>query len=330
MGIFDKLFSRKKKETLDKGLERTKQGFWGKLTRALAGHSTIDDDFLDELEEVFITSDVGVETTLKIIDRIRARVSRDKYLGTDELHTMLRQEIAQLLAENEHAAELAPTEDFKLPAGAHRPYVIMVVGVNGVGKTTTIGKLAHQFKQAGNKVVLGAADTFRAAAVEQLDIWGERAGVPVVKQKLGSDPASVAFDTLQSAVAQNADVVIIDTAGRLHNKKGLMEELTKIRRVMQKVVPTAPDDVLLVLDGSTGQNAFEQARQFVAATDVNSLAITKLDGTAKGGVVIGISDQFRIPVKYIGLGEGIEDLQVFHKEQFVDSLFSTKEGETQE
>jgi fused signal recognition particle receptor len=330
MGIFDKLFSRKKKETLDKGLERTKQGFWGKLTRALAGHSTIDDDFLDELEEVFITSDVGVETTLKIIDRIRARVSRDKYLGTDELHTMLRQEIAQLLAENEHATELAPTEDFKLPAGAHRPYVIMVVGVNGVGKTTTIGKLAYQFKQAGNKVVLGAADTFRAAAVEQLDIWGERAGVPVVKQKLGSDPASVAFDTLQSAVAQNADVVIIDTAGRLHNKKGLMEELTKIRRVMQKVVPTAPDDVLLVLDGSTGQNAFEQARQFVAATDVNSLAITKLDGTAKGGVVIGISDQFRIPVKYIGLGEGIEDLQVFHKEQFVESLFTTKEGEAQE
>jgi fused signal recognition particle receptor len=279
---------------------------------------------------VFITSDVGVETTLKIIDRIRARVSRDKYLGTDELHTMLRQEIAQLLAENEHATELAPTEDFKLPAGAHRPYVIMVVGVNGVGKTTTIGKLAYQFKQAGNKVVLGAADTFRAAAVEQLDIWGERAGVPVVKQKLGSDPASVAFDTLQSAVAQNADVVIIDTAGRLHNKKGLMEELTKIRRVMQKVVPTAPDDVLLVLDGSTGQNAFEQARQFVAATDVNSLAITKLDGTAKGGVVIGISDQFRIPVKYIGLGEGIEDLQVFHKEQFVESLFTTKEGEAQE
>ncbi len=322
MGIFSKLFSREKKETLDKGLERTKQGVWSKITRAIAGHSTIDDDFLDELEEVFITSDVGVETTLKIIDRIRDRVARDKYVGTDELHRMLREEIAALLAENEKTSPDAPTRDFTLPAGARRPYVIMVVGVNGVGKTTTIGKLAHQFKAAGCKVVLGAADTFRAAAVEQLDIWGERAGVPVVKQQLGSDPASVAFDTLQSAVAQGADVVIIDTAGRLHNKKGLMEELSKIKRVMQKVVPSAPDDVMLVLDGSTGQNAFEQARQFVAATDVTSLAITKLDGTAKGGVVIGISDQFGIPVKYIGLGEGITDLQVFDKGEFVDSLFS--------
>ena len=322
MGFFSKLFSREKKETLDKGLERTKQGVWSKLTRAIAGHSTIDDDFLDELEEVFITSDVGVETTLKIIERIRARVARDKFVGTDELHRMLREEIALLLAENDKNQDSAPTEDFHLPKGTSRPYVIMVVGVNGVGKTTTIGKLAYQFKQAGNKVMLGAADTFRAAAVEQLDIWGERAGVPVVKQQLGSDPASVAFDTLQSAVANDVDVVIIDTAGRLHNKKSLMEELTKIRRVMQKVVPGAPDDVMLVLDGSTGQNAFEQARQFVAATDVSSLAVTKLDGTAKGGVVIGISDQFHIPVKYIGLGEGITDLQVFHKEEFVDSLFN--------
>ena len=322
MSLFSRLFSREKKETLDKGLERTKQGVWSKLTRAIAGHSTIDDDFLDELEEIFITSDVGVETTLKIIDRIRDRVARDKYVGTDELHRMLREEIAALLAENEKTSPDAPTCDFRLPDGAKRPYVIMVVGVNGVGKTTTIGKLAHQFKSAGCKVMLGAADTFRAAAVEQLDVWGERVGVPVVKQQLGSDPASVAFDTLQSAVAQGADVVIIDTAGRLHNKKGLMEELTKIKRVMQKVVPSAPHDVMLVLDGSTGQNAFEQARQFVAATDVSSLAITKLDGTAKRGVVIGISDQFRIPVKYIGLGEGIEDLQVFDKEQFVGSLFS--------
>jgi fused signal recognition particle receptor len=324
MGIFSKLFSREKKETLDKGLERTKQGVWDKIKRAVAGRSTIDDDFLDELEEVFITSDVGVETTLKIIERLRERVASDKYVGTDELNAMLRREIANLLAENEANAEAAPTEDFHLPANAPRPYVIMVVGVNGVGKTTTIGKLAYQFKQAGNKVVLGAADTFRAAAVEQLDIWGERASVPVVKQQLGSDPASVAFDTLQSAVAQQADVVIVDTAGRLHNKKALMDELTKIRRVMQKVVPDAPHDVMLVLDGSTGQNAFEQARQFVAATDVTSLAVTKLDGTAKGGVVIGISDQFRIPVKYIGLGEGITDLQVFHKEEFVDSLFKAE------
>ncbi|MDE5900445.1 MAG: signal recognition particle-docking protein FtsY [Muribaculaceae bacterium] len=322
MSFFSKIFSREKKETLDKGLERTKQGVWSKITRAIAGHSTIDDDFLDELEEVFITSDVGVETTLKIIDRIRDRVARDKYVGTDELHRMLREEIAALLAENEKTSPDAPTRDFRLPDTARRPYVIMVVGVNGVGKTTTIGKLAHQFTAAGCKVVLGAADTFRAAAIDQLDVWAERAGVPIVKQQLGSDPASVAFDTLQSAVTQNADVVIIDTAGRLHNKKGLMDELTKIKRVMQKVVPSAPDDVMLVLDGSTGQNAFEQARQFVAATDVTSLAITKLDGTAKGGVVIGISDQFGIPVKYIGLGEGITDLQVFDKEEFVNSLFS--------
>lgn len=323
MAFFKNWFSKEKKETLDKGLERTKEGLWGKLTRAIAGRTSIDDEFLDDLEEIFITSDVGVETTLKIIERIQARVARDKYVGTAELHRFLEEEITALLTENDR--ETATGEDFTLPAGAKRPHVIMVVGVNGVGKTTTIGKLAYQFKQAGNKVMLGAADTFRAAAVEQLDIWGERAGVPVVKQQLGSDPASVAFDTLQSAVANGIDVVIIDTAGRLHNKKGLMEELTKIKRVMQKVVPDAPHEILLVLDGSTGQNAFEQARQFVAATDVNQLAITKLDGTAKGGVVIGISDQFRIPVRYIGLGEGITDLQVFNKEEFVRSLFSNKD-----
>ena len=320
MGFF-KFFSKEKKETLDKGLERTKQGVFSKIARAVAGRSRIDDDFLDDLEEIFITSDVGVETTLKIINRIQDRVARDKFVTTSELNSLLQEEITALLAENDNESTL---EDFTLPADAPRPHVIMVVGVNGVGKTTTIGKLAHQFKEAGNKVMLGAADTFRAAAVEQLDIWGERAGVPVVKQKLGSDPASVAFDTLQSAKANNVDVVIIDTAGRLHNKKGLMDELTKIRSVMQKVVPDAPHDVLLVLDGSTGQNAFEQARQFVAATKVNQLAITKLDGTAKGGVVIGISDQFKIPVKYIGLGEGINDLQVFHKEEFVQSLFGNK------
>jgi fused signal recognition particle receptor len=320
MGFF-KFFSKEKKETLDKGLERTKQGVFSKIARAIAGRSHIDDDFLDELEEVFITSDIGVETTLKIIERIQARVARDKFVNTAELNALLQEEITALLAENDNESSL---EDFTLPEGLTRPYVIMVVGVNGVGKTTTIGKLAHQYKQAGNKVMLGAADTFRAAAVEQLDIWGERAGVPVVKQKLGADPASVAFDTLQSAKANNIDVVIIDTAGRLHNKKGLMDELTKIRNVMQKVIPDAPHDVLLVLDGSTGQNAFEQARQFVAATKVNQLAITKLDGTAKGGVVIGISDQFKIPVKYIGLGEGITDLQVFHKEEFVQSLFGDK------
>lgn len=324
MGFFKNIFSREKKETLDKGLEQTKEGFWGKLKRTLAGHSTIDDDFLDELEEIFITSDVGVETTIKIIDRIRDRVARDKYFGTDELHRMLREEIAAMLAEHDRAGVIGPDEDFKLPAGVRRPYVIMVVGVNGVGKTTTIGKLANQFKNAGNKVVIGAADTFRAAATEQLETWAERAGVAIVKQKLGADPAAVAFDTLQSAVAQQADIVIIDTAGRLHNKKPLMEELSKIRRVMDKIVPGAPDDVLLVLDGSTGQNAFEQARQFSEATTVTSLAVTKLDGTAKGGVVIGISDQMRIPVKYIGLGEGINDIQVFNKEEFVDSLFNEK------
>lgn len=324
MGFFKNIFSREKKETLDKGLEQTKEGFWGKLKRTLAGHSTIDDDFLDELEEIFITSDVGVETTIKIIDRIRDRVSRDKYFGTDELHRMLREEIAAMLAEHDRSGIVGPDEDFKLPAGVRHPYVIMVVGVNGVGKTTTIGKLAHQFKNAGNKVIIGAADTFRAAATEQLETWAERADVAIVKQKLGADPAAVAFDTLQSAVAQQADIVIIDTAGRLHNKKPLMEELSKIRRVMDKIVPGAPDDVLLVLDGSTGQNAFEQARQFSEATTVTSLAVTKLDGTAKGGVVIGISDQMRIPVKYIGLGEGINDIQVFNKEEFVDSLFNEK------
>lgn len=319
MGIFS-FFSKEKKATLDKGLERTKTGVLDKITRALAGKKTIDDDFLDNLEEIFITSDVGVDTTLKIIERIQARVARDKYVSTSELNRWLCEEITNLLAENDNEADLP---DFTVPAD-HKPHVIMVVGVNGVGKTTTIGKLASQFKKAGNKVMLGAADTFRAAAVEQLDIWGERAGVPVVKQKLGSDPASVAFDTLQSAKANDIDVVIIDTAGRLHNKKGLMDELTKIRKVMQKVEPDAPHEVLLVLDGSTGQNAFEQARQFVAATQVNELAITKLDGTAKGGVVIGISDQFKIPVKYIGLGEGIDDLQVFHKKEFVESLFGEK------
>lgn len=317
MGLFSKFFSKEKKETLDNGLERTKQGFFNKISRAIAGKSKVDDDVLDELEEVFITSDVGVDTTLKIIDRLQKRVARDKFVSSSELNALLRDEICQLLAENNNEST---DEDFTVPAG-HHPHVIMVVGVNGVGKTTTIGKLAAQFKGAGNKVMLGAADTFRAAAVEQLDIWGERAGVPVVKQKLGADPAAVAFDTLQSAKANDIDVVIIDTAGRLHNKKGLMDELSKIRNVMERVVPGAPHEVLLVLDGSTGQNAFEQARQFVAATQVNELAVTKLDGTAKGGVVIGISDQFKIPVKYIGLGEGINDLQVFHKREFVESLF---------
>lgn len=321
MGFFNKFFSKEKKETLDNGLERTKQGFFGKLAHAIAGKSKIDDDILDNLEEVFITSDVGVETTLKIIDRIQARVAKDKYVGTADLHNLLCKEITDLLVENDKDEELG---DFEVPK-SHKPHVIMVVGVNGVGKTTTIGKMAYQFKEAGNKVMLGAADTFRAAAVEQLDVWGERAGVPVIKQKLGADPAAVAYDTLQSAVANDIDVAIIDTAGRLHNKKGLMDELTKIRNVMQKVVPGAPHEVLLVLDGSTGQNAFEQARQFVAATDVNELAITKLDGTAKGGVVIGISDQFKIPVKYIGLGEGIKDLQVFDKREFVESLFGNKQ-----
>jgi len=317
LGFFSKFFSKEKKETLDNGLERTKQGLFSKITRAVAGKSKVDDDVLDNLEEVFITSDVGVDTTLKIIDRLQKRVARDKYVGSSELNRLLCEEICELLAENNNESA---EEDFTIPT-AHKPHVIMVVGVNGVGKTTTIGKLAAQFKAAGNSVMLGAADTFRAAAVEQLDIWGERAGVAVVKQKLGADPAAVAFDTLQSAKANNIDVVIIDTAGRLHNKKGLMDELSKIRNVMDRVVPGAPHEVLLVLDGSTGQNAFEQARQFVAATQVNELAITKLDGTAKGGVVIGISDQFKIPVKYIGLGEGINDLQVFHKKEFVESLF---------
>ena len=315
MGIFS-FFSKDKKDTLDKGLTKTKEGFLSKLTRAVAGKSKIDDSILDELEEVFITSDVGVETTLKIIDRIEKRVARDKYINSSELNELLCDEIGEMLIEGDNEC----SDDFKVDA-SKTPYVIMVVGVNGVGKTTTIGKLAYQYKKAGNKVVLGAADTFRAAAVEQLDIWGERVGVPVIKQKMGSDPASVAYDTISSAKANNADVVIIDTAGRLHNKKGLMDELTKIKKVMQKVVPTAPNEVLLVLDGSTGQNAFEPAKQFIAATEVNELAITKLDGTAKGGVVIGISDQFQIPVKYIGLGEGMEDIQVFHKKEFVKSLF---------
>lgn len=318
MGFFN-IFSKNKdqqKETLDKGLEKTKESFFGKLTRAVAGKSKVDDDVLDELEEVLVTSDVGVDTTLNIIERIEKRVARDKYVNTSELKTILRDEIATLLTENNSD----DTEGFQIPEGK-KPYVVMVVGVNGVGKTTTIGKLAWQFKQAGLKVMLGAADTFRAAAVEQIVIWGERVGVPVVKQQMGSDPASVAFDTLSSAVANDIDVVLIDTAGRLHNKKSLMDELSKIKRVMQKVVPDAPNDVMLVLDGSTGQNAFEQAKQFTAATDVTSLAITKLDGTAKGGVVLGISDQFKIPVRYIGLGEGMEDLQPFNRKDFVNSLF---------
>lgn len=319
MSFFGKLFNREKKEKLDEGLQKTKEGVWGKISRAIAGKSKIDDDVLDDLEESFITSDVGVDTTLKIIDRIRARVAKDKYVNMQELNKLLGEEIAGLLAKP--SAETIVAEDFTLPKTGV-PYVIMVVGVNGVGKTTTIGKLAAQFKKAGNKVILGAADTFRAAAIEQLDIWGERVGVPVIKQKMGSDPAAVAFDTLNSAKAQGADVVIIDTAGRLHNKVGLMNELTKIKNVMKRVIPEAPQEILLVLDGSTGQNAFEQAKQFVAATEVNALAVTKLDGTAKGGVVIGISDQFKIPVKYIGIGEGVEDLQVFNPEAFVATLFS--------
>jgi len=315
MGLFGG-FNKKKKENLDKGLEKTKQSVLSKLTRAVAGKSKVDDDVLDDLEEVLITSDVGVDTTLKIIERIEKRVADDKYMSTSELNRILREEIAALLAEN----EATTANDFELPP-SDDPYVIMVVGVNGVGKTTTIGKLAHKFKQAGKKVILGAADTFRAAAIDQLDIWADRVGVPLIKQKMGSDPASVAFDTLSAAKTQNADVVIIDTAGRLHNKVNLMNELSKIKRVMQKVVPDAPHEILLILDGSTGQNAFEQAKQFSAATEVTALAITKLDGTAKGGVVIGVSDQFKIPVKYIGIGEGIDDLQLFNKEEFVDSLF---------
>ncbi len=319
MGLFSFL-SKDKKETLDKGLSKTKESLFGKIARAIAGKSTIDDDVLDNLEEVLVTSDVGVATTLKIINRVKKRVERDKYVTTNELNNILRDEIASMIIENQSPV----TDDFEVPAN-QKPYVILVVGVNGVGKTTTIGKLAYQFKKAGNKVYLGAADTFRAAAVEQLDIWGERVGVPVIKQKMGADPASVAFDTLNSATANKADVVIIDTAGRLHNKINLMNELAKIKNVMKKVVPDAPHEVLLVLDGSTGQNAFEQAKQFIKATEVNALAVTKLDGTAKGGVVIGISDQFQVPVKYIGLGEGMEDLQIFRRREFVDSLFGDHE-----
>lgn len=316
MGIFG-LFNKKKKETLDQGLEKTKQSVFDKLSRAIAGKSKVDDDVLDNLEEVLVTSDVGVDTTLKVIERIETRVAKDKYVSTSELNNILREEIAALLAENNSE----DNDNWDLPSTGE-PYVILVVGVNGVGKTTTIGKLAHQFKQTGKQVYLGAADTFRAAAVEQISIWGERVGVPVVKQQMGADPASVAFDTLQSAKANNADVVLIDTAGRLHNKIGLMNELKKIKEVMKKVLPAAPNEVLLVLDGSTGQNAFEQAKQFSAVTNITTLAITKLDGTAKGGVVIGISDQLKIPVKYIGLGEKMEDLQLFNRKEFVDSLFN--------
>lgn len=316
MGIFG-FFNKNKKETLDKGLEKTKTSVFDKLARAIAGKSKVDDDVLDNLEEVLITSDVGVDTTLKIIKRIEERVARDKYISTSELNEVLRDEIASLLAENNSD----DNDNWDLPS-SHSPYVILIVGVNGVGKTTTIGKLAYQFKKAGKKVYLGAADTFRAAAIDQLCIWGERVGVPVIKQQMGSDPASVAFDTISSAKANNADVVIIDTAGRLHNKVGLMNELKKIKDVMKKVMPEAPDEVMLVLDGSTGQNAFEQAKQFAAVTQITSLAITKLDGTAKGGVVIGISDQLKVPVRYIGLGEGMEDLQLFAKRHFVDSLFN--------
>lgn len=316
MGIFG-FFNKSKKETLDKGLEKTKQSVFSKLTRAIAGKSKVDDEVLDDLEEILITSDVGVDTTLKIIERIETRVARDKYVSTSELNNILKEEITALLSEN----NTQDNDSWELPETGN-PYVILVVGVNGVGKTTTIGKLAHQFKLAGKKVYLGAADTFRAAAVEQICIWGERVGVPVVKQQMGSDPASVAFDTLSSAKANGADVVIIDTAGRLHNKVGLMNELKKIKEVMKKVLPEAPNEVLLVLDGSTGQNAFEQAKQFSAVTNITALAITKLDGTAKGGVVIGISDQLKVPVKYIGLGEGMEDLQLFNRQHFVDSLFN--------
>ena len=316
MSLFKRIFSKEKKETLDKGLEKTKTTFFSKLSKAVVGKSKVDEDVLDDLEEVLVSSDVGVDTTLKIIDRIEARVAKDKYLGTDELNKILREEIAALLA----MTNVGNETEFSIPS-QKRPYVIMVVGVNGVGKTTTIGKLAAQFKKQGLKVVLGAADTFRAAAIDQLQVWADRVDVPMVKQEMGSDPASVAFDTVQSAVNQNADVVIIDTAGRLHNKVNLMNELTKIKRVMQKVIENTPDEVLLILDGSTGQNAFEQAKEFTKATEVTALAVTKLDGTAKGGVVIGISDQFQIPVKYIGVGEGIDDLQVFNKIEFVDSFF---------
>jgi fused signal recognition particle receptor len=317
MALFN-LFSKNKKETLDKGLEKTKQSFLTKIARSVVGKSKVDADVLDNLEEILITSDVGVETTLKIIEKIEARVSRDKVLGVDELNIVLKEEISALLEENNAISNV----DFSIPKHTEGPHVIMVVGVNGVGKTTTIGKLAHQFKSAGKSVVLGASDTFRAAAVDQLIIWADRVGVPIVQQGMGADPASVAFDALQSAKAQNADVVIIDTAGRLHNKVNLMNELSKVKRVMDKVIPNAPHEVLLVLDGSTGQNAYEQAKQFSLATQITALAITKLDGTAKGGVVIGISDQMKIPVKYIGVGEGMDDLQAFNKTEFVDSLFS--------
>mgnify|MGYP000173897273 CR=1 FL=1 len=316
MSFFKKIFSTEKKETLDKGLEKTKTSFFSKLTKAVAGKTKVDDDVLDNLEEILVSSDVGVDTTLKVIERIEARVAKDKYVGTDELNQILREEIAGLLSET----NTKDATEFTIPENT-KPYVLMVVGVNGAGKTTTIGKLAAQFKKKGLKVVLGAADTFRAAAIDQLQVWADRTDVPIVRQEMGSDPASVAFDTVQSGINQDADVIIIDTAGRLHNKVNLMNELTKIKRVMQKVVPDAPNDVLLVLDGSTGQNAFEQAKQFTKATEVTSLAVTKLDGTAKGGVVIGISDQFQIPVKYIGVGEGIDDLQVFNKYEFVDSFF---------
>ena len=316
MSFFKKIFSKEKKETLDKGLEKTKSSFFSKLSKAVAGKTTVDDDVLDNLEEVLVSSDVGVDTTLKIIERIETRVAKDKYVGTEELNQILREEIAGLLSETNTKDDT----EFTVPANT-KPYVIMVVGVNGAGKTTTIGKLASQFKKQGLKVVLGAADTFRAAAIDQLQVWADRTDVPIIRQEMGSDPASVAFDTVKSGVNQDADVIIIDTAGRLHNKVNLMNELTKIKRVMQKVIPDAPHAVLLVLDGSTGQNAFEQAKQFTKATEVTSLAVTKLDGTAKGGVVIGISDQFKIPVKYIGVGEGIDDLQVFNKYEFVDSFF---------
>ena len=320
MGIFGKFFSKDKKEKLDQGLEKSKDNMFSKLSRAVAGKDRVDDEVLDELEEVLVTSDVGVQTTIKIIERSESRVARDKYMGTSELNEILREEIAGLLAEQ----EVETPVDFSLPQTS-RPYVIMVVGVNGVGKTTTIGKLAAQFKKNGLKVMLGAADTFRAAAVDQLNIWSERVGVPIVMQPMGSDPASVAYETVQKARAEGADVVLVDTAGRLHNKVNLMNELAKIKRVMQKVMPEAPQEVLLVLDASTGQNAIEQARQFTAATEVSALALTKLDGTAKGGVVIGVSDQFKIPVKYIGVGEGVDDLQVFNKHEFVDSFFGGKQ-----
>ena len=316
MGFFKNIFSTSKKESLDKGLEKSKTSFFSKLNKIIVGKSKIDNDFLDDLEEILISSDVGVNTTLKIIERIESRVAKDKYTGLNELNLLLKEEISLLLSENESLT----SNDFEIPNSEH-PYVIMVVGVNGVGKTTTIGKLANQFKSKGLNVILGAGDTFRAAAIDQLQIWADRVGIPIIKQEMGSDPASVAFDTLTAAKHQNADVVIIDTAGRLHNKVNLMNELSKIKRVMQKVIPNSPQEILLILDGSTGQNAFEQAKQFISTTDVNSLAITKLDGTAKGGVVIGISDEFKIPVKYIGVGEAIDDLQTFNKHEFVDSFF---------